>query len=106
MKWALTPLLLVACTTAPPTVPDDKFFHDSYPMGKGFIQIIESNDTAPQSVPHIERFSINCNAARAAAETRFKATLNAKLKHTPYPLTERFDKNGACTVRVAFKAET
>jgi len=101
--WHPVAVALVAmtasCKSIPPAVPDDHFYNDNFAMGKNFTQLVETNDTAPQTVPHIERFRFNCDAAFKAAVVRYKIT------STPFLLSERFDKNGACTVRVAFEVK-
>jgi hypothetical protein len=67
-----------------------------------YIQFVESAEDTSLIAPAGERFTANCLAAQNKAAARYKSkypqsTDSGKL------LSERFDKNAGCTVRMAFR---
>lgn len=98
----LTIPLLTGCSTTKYTVPDDQFFTDGHAIDANYVQLVESADDPTLNAPAAERFRANCAAAQNKAGVRFKskypqATDSGKL------LSERFDKNAGCTVRMAYR---
>lgn len=102
LRIPLTIPLLTACTSAKFIVPDDQFFTDGYALDTDYVQFVESADDLNLNTPAAERFKTNCAAAQSKAGARYKSkypqgTDSGKL------LSERFDKNAGCTVRMAFR---
>ena len=95
--------LLAACASGKFQVPDDKFFTDGYVMEKGYLQLVENADNTSVSEPAAERFRKNCAEAETKARARF-TTEHPQVKDEGRRIGEYFEKNGACRVRMAFKA--
>lgn len=98
----LTIPLFTGCASSKFNIPDDQFFADGYTIDANYIQFVESADDPALNAPAAERFRANCTLAQHKAGVRHKSkypqsTDGGKL------LSERFDKNAGCTVRVAFR---
>lgn len=104
-KYAwLAGMLVVACASGKFHVPDAEFFTDGYALDKNTVQVVESHEDGSLVLPAAERHTRNCEAAEAKARNRHRGT-HPQSRDEGKKLSARFDKNGGCTVRMAFRKE-
>ena len=97
-------LLLVACSSSKFQVQDGDFFTDGYALDKNTVQLVESHEDASLVLPASERHARNCDAAELKARNRHRVAF-PQSRDEGKRLSERFDKNAGCTVRMAFRKE-
>ncbi len=97
-------LLLVACASGKFQVQDGDFFTDGYALDKNTVQLVESHEDASLVLPASERHARNCDAAELKARNRHRVAF-PQSRDEGKRLSERFDKNAGCTVRMAFRKE-
>lgn len=100
----LAGLFLLACASGKFQVADAEFFTDGLALDKNTIQIVESHEDSTLVLPAAERHARNCEAAEAKARNRHRAAY-PQSRDEGKRLSERFDKNAGCTVRMAFRKE-
>lgn len=94
--------MLAACASKEFRVNDEHFFADKHDLGKGYIQYVEFSEKVTVAEPSVSRFRKNCLEAEAAARVRFK-TDSPTSKDEGRRISEHFEKNAGCRVRMAFR---
>lgn len=105
MRYALLAgMFVLACASGKFQVPDAEFFTDGYPLDKNTVQVVESHEDGSLVLPVAERHTRNCEAAEAKARNRHRGA-HPQSRDEGKKLSARFDRNGGCTVRMAFRKE-
>jgi hypothetical protein len=102
LRIPLTIPLFTVCTSTKFLVPDDQFFTDGHTLDANYVQFVESAEDPALNGPAAERYRANCAAAWNKAGVRYKSKY-PQATDTGKLLSERFDKNAGCTVRIAFR---
>ncbi|GAB4441780.1 MAG: hypothetical protein OHK0011_24180 [Turneriella sp.] len=97
-------MFVLACASGQYQVPDAEFFTDGYALDKHTVQLVESHEDGSLVLPAAERHTRNCEAAEAKARNRHRSAY-PQSRDEGKRLSERFDKNAGCTVRMAFRKE-
>lgn len=100
----LPTIFLLACASGKYHVPDAEFFTDGYALDKNTVQLVENHEDASLVLPAAERHARNCDAAELKARNRHRVAF-PQSRDEGKRLSERFDKNAGCTVRMAFRKE-
>lgn len=95
-------LFSFACSSRTYRVSDEDYYKDKVTLDTKTMQIVESFDDTSLVFPAGERFKKNCDSAEVRASERFVKEFH-KMKAEGKLLSSRFDKDGGCTVRMAFQ---